>query len=310
MLVVYEAAGLTSDFASYLVRSLLSEGRLSYETVEKTAEGMKARRIEREGPTGLIVTTTAVSLHPENETRLLSVTVTDTPMQTRAVLAALAAKPACGLNFEPWHALQRWLAGAARQVEIPYAPALVDLIPPLAVRLRRDVGTLLNLIRAHALLHVATRPRGSESCVLATLDDYAVVRELIADLVAEGIGATVSNTVRETVAAVRKHAEGHAEVTVAAVAEELKLDRSAALRRVRAATERGYLKNLETGRGRPARLVLGDRLPEEVVVLPTLADLEDCRGAARMEGVEGKTFGVSPRPAEFERGDAWEPEGT
>jgi hypothetical protein len=146
--------------------------------------------------------------------------------------------------------------------------------------------------------------------VLATLDDYAVVRELIADLVAEGIGATVSNTVRETVAAVRKHAEGHAEVTVAAVAEELKLDRSAALRRVRAATERGYLKNLETGRGRPARLVLGDRLPEEVVVLPTLADLEDCRGAARMEGVEGKTFGVSPRPAEFERGDAWEPEGT
>ena len=34
--------------------------------------------IEREGPTGLIVTTTALRLHPENETRMLSLTVTDT----------------------------------------------------------------------------------------------------------------------------------------------------------------------------------------------------------------------------------------
>jgi 5S rRNA maturation endonuclease (ribonuclease M5) len=38
-LVLYEAAGLESDFASYLVRSLLSEGRLRYETVEKARMG-------------------------------------------------------------------------------------------------------------------------------------------------------------------------------------------------------------------------------------------------------------------------------
>ena len=34
-LVLFEAAGLDSDFASYLVRSLLSEGCVRYETVEK-----------------------------------------------------------------------------------------------------------------------------------------------------------------------------------------------------------------------------------------------------------------------------------
>ena len=79
IIVLYEAAGLTGDFGTYLVRSLLSEGRICYETVEKTKDGLKARRIEREGPTGLITTTTAVGLHPENETRLLSVNVTDTP---------------------------------------------------------------------------------------------------------------------------------------------------------------------------------------------------------------------------------------
>jgi hypothetical protein len=89
-LVIYEAAGMSGEFATYLMRSLLSEGRVCYETVEKTSEGMKPRLIEREGPTGLIVTTTSVKLHPENETRMLSLTVTDTQEQTRAVMTALA----------------------------------------------------------------------------------------------------------------------------------------------------------------------------------------------------------------------------
>ena len=68
MIVIYEATALQGDFLSYLLRSLLSEGRIAYETVEKTSEGMHVRRIEREGPTGLLCTTTAISLHPENET--------------------------------------------------------------------------------------------------------------------------------------------------------------------------------------------------------------------------------------------------
>ena len=48
------------------------------------------RLIEREGPTGLIVTTTSLRLHPENETRMLSLTITDTRDQTAAVFRALA----------------------------------------------------------------------------------------------------------------------------------------------------------------------------------------------------------------------------
>jgi hypothetical protein len=41
-LVFFEAQGMASDFATYLIRSLLSEGRLRYEFVEKTAEGLRA----------------------------------------------------------------------------------------------------------------------------------------------------------------------------------------------------------------------------------------------------------------------------
>ena len=70
-LVLYEATALKNDFVAYLVRSLLSEGRVRYETVEKTKDGLRSRLIEREGPTGLLVTTTAIRLHPENETAAL-----------------------------------------------------------------------------------------------------------------------------------------------------------------------------------------------------------------------------------------------
>jgi len=105
-LVIYEAEGMSGDFATYLIRSLLSEGRVRYETVEKTRDGLKARLIEREGPTGLIVTTTALKLHPENETRLLSLTVTDTQKQTRGVFSMLAEEKRLEADQKPWHALQ------------------------------------------------------------------------------------------------------------------------------------------------------------------------------------------------------------
>jgi hypothetical protein len=287
-LVLYEAAGMDSDLATYFVRSLLSEGQLRYETIEKTSEGMKPRLIERKGPTGLIVTTTAVKLHPENETRMLSLTVTDTQEQTRDVMAALAEGPIGKIpELGAWHALQRWLSTADHEVSIPYAKALAALIPPVAVRLRRDFGALLNLIRACAMLHRATRERDAEGRIVATLEDYAAVRALVADLVSEGVEATVPSTVRETVEKLaRLCSEDEEPVTIVKLAAELQLDKSSAGRRVRAAIDRGYVKNLEERKGRPARLVLGDPLPDDLEVLPTVERLHGCTVAGVQKGVK------------------------
>jgi len=283
MLVIYEAAGMAGDFASYLMRSLLSEGRIRYETVEKTKDGLKARLIEREGPTGLLVTTTATNLHPENETRLLSIPVTDTPEQTRQVLRAIAAGGGEPGDLTPWLVLQRWLAGVEHRVAIPYDEDLAEAIPPVAVRLRRDFGMLLNLIRAHAILHQATRDRDAEGRIVATIADYAAVRALVADLVAEGVEATVPTTMRETVGAVQQ-ARGQSDepVSVTRVAQLLGLDKGAASRRVKQAIERGYLRNNEPGKGKPYKIVLGERLPEDMTVLPASEVLRCCsvaRGA-------------------------------
>ena len=293
-LVIYEAAGMSGEFATYLIRSLLSEGRVRYETVEKTSEGMKPRLIEREGPTGLIVTTTAVKLHPENETRLLSLTVTDTQDQTRAVMAALAVEASeAAPNLEPWHALQVWLESAEHRVFIPYAKILADLIPPVAVRLRRDFGALLNLIRAHALLHQASRDRDAQGRIVATIEDYAAVRELVADLVSEGIEVTVPKTVRETIETVKRLREDSKgePVTVTDLARELRLDRSAVSRRVRNAKDRGYLRDLEDNPRKPSRLVLGDDLPDDLQILPKVEDVragmqKRAAGSARLDGAQ------------------------
>ena len=125
---------------------------------------------------------------------------------------------------------------------------------------------MLTLIRAHALLHRASRDRTEAGAIIATIEDYAVVRELVADLFSEGIEATVSNTVRETVDAVAALKKD--EVSLGELAAKLGLDKSVTSRRLRQATEFGYLVNLETRRGRSARIIIGDPMPEMVRLLP------------------------------------------
>jgi hypothetical protein len=281
MLVIYEATGFEGELPSMIVRSLLSEGRLRWLTNEDTPEGRKGRWIEREGPTGLITTTTAVHLHPENETRLISVAVDDTRDQTAAVMLGIADDDKNEPDLRRWHALQRWIELGDRRVDVPYASELARMIDPVAVRLRRDFKALLTLIKAHALLHQASRRRDDEGRIVACHEDYAAVGEVVADLISAGVQATVKATVRETVEAVEEIGD---EPSQSQLARHLKIDQSAAQRRVREAVADGWLRNLEDRKGRPARLVPGDDLPDDKELLPDPAELEDLCTYARHPG--------------------------
>jgi hypothetical protein len=288
MLVIYEAEGLEEGFHAYIVRSLLSEGRISYPITEKGADGKhRTRTVIREGPTGLLVTTTAVALHEENETRLISLVADDSGEQTKRILRSLGEEASTGnaarVDFEPWHALQAWLSETDARVIIPYAIELAEMVPPAAVRLRRDFGAVLGLVKAHALLHRASRQL-ENGHVVASLDDYAVVRELVADLVAEGVEATVSEATRATVAAVEEAAEPEG-VSLSTLADKLRLDKATVSRRWRVARDAGYLRNLETQKGKTARIVLGDPLPDELELLPNVEALRDrCTVASVRDG--------------------------
>jgi hypothetical protein len=278
-LVIYEASGLESEKFSYIVRSLLSEGRLRYPTVMKRDGELETVMIEREGPTNLITTTTAIRLHRENETRLLSLSSDESASQTTDVLEALAEEDGDGPDYERWHALQRWLELGDTRVTVPFAKQLAKKVPPVAVRLRRDFGSLLALIRAHALLHQATRERDDKGRIVAGIADYEIVRELLTDVISEGVEKTVKPEVRELVNTVRELAaasDDDAEVTQRQLAEALDIDKGSVSRRVRAALDGGYLVNREERRGRPHRLIPGDPLPDDLEILPAPEELHGC----------------------------------
>jgi hypothetical protein len=275
-LVLYEAGGL-GEFASMLARTLLSEGRVRYETVESTPLGLVPRLIEREGPTGMLFTTTGIGIDAEIETRMFSIPVNDTPEQTKAILRTQASgRQRSAEDVEVWRALQVWLASGEHDVVVPYAPVLAELTRPAGLRLRRDFPAMLNLIRTHALLHRISRDRDASGAIVATLDDYRAVYELTADIIESGVDAAVPETLRQTVEAVEqlKGENPTRSVTYQLLAAKLGLDRSAARRRAKHCEEKGLLVNDESRQGQPARLRVGDVRPDQDMhILPSPAQL-------------------------------------
>jgi hypothetical protein len=287
-LVIYEVValreGADDNLTSYFVRSLLSEGRINYEVVERRDGAFTTRTIVKEGPTNLVFTTTQTKVHAENETRVLSLNTDDSKSQTERVLLELANESGRGSSLDDWHELQRWLEHAEHRVTIPYARQLAKLVPGVAVRLRRDFGSLLALIRAHAMLHQETRGRDAAGQVVASVEDYAVVRDLVGDVLAQGVAATVSATVRGTVETVAALARSDG-IQAREVADHLDIDKSNASRRLRQAADEGYVRNLEGKRGRPARWVVGDPMPDDAELLPEPARL-GCAVARQNEGMK------------------------
>jgi hypothetical protein len=121
---------------------------------------------------------------------------------------------------------------------------------------------------------------------VATIEDYAAVRSIESEVIAAGVEATVPATICETVEAVaRLRRESTKPVTHTSVARELKLDKSPARRRVLAAIEGGWLRNLEDREAWPALLDLGDPQPDTVPILPEPALLSE--GVARWQRIQG-----------------------
>ena len=136
---------------------------------------MRSRRIEKEGPTGLITATTLARLHPENETRLLSLSLDESDEQTRNVKQAAAAKYQDAgepVDVTLWVNAQRILQPV--KVSIPFATYLADHTPDRPLRIRRDFNKLLSLIEASATLHQYQRDPIADGIIEANLGDYFI----------------------------------------------------------------------------------------------------------------------------------------
>jgi hypothetical protein len=259
------------------LRTLLTEGRLRYGTVSTEGNVPVACEIDKAGPTGLLMTTTRAHIDEELETRLVSFITDDSPEQTRKVFTSLAKledDDGPAVDVGRWHQLQEWLAQRGEhRVHIPFIGELAERMPTDAPRLRRDFVSLLCLVRAHALLHQLTRERDGHGRIVATIDDYTVVRELVDGLISQAVDAAVSPQVRATVEVVREMAEGVEHVSVKKIADRLEIGRSATYARVRRALASGFLVNLAKEGERGLKIALGADLPAERAFLPPPDDL-------------------------------------
>ena len=179
-------------------------------------------------------------------------------------------------DLAQWRALDRWLELAGeRQVIIPFAHALADLVPATAVRMRRDFPQLLAVVQVMALLHQCQRGRDSQGRIVASLDDCAQARWLLEEVfdvtVSEGLTPAVRQTV-ETVS--RLSGSGHP-VTEQQLSVELGMSKSAVSYRVKRALQGGWLVNLNNQRGAAAQLLPDAPIPDGSP-LPTAGELLVC----------------------------------
>lgn len=281
-----EASGMEDvSLQDYFIRELISGGHLHYAMPAKGESGqIEGQVIHKEGPVSFLITTTRNSLHKENETRLISMEIDDSSEQTAKVIERVMLAEGMGelgqeINFEKWHAFQYWLGLGPREVTIPWARHLGKMIPPKAVRLRRDSGQIVRAVKAHALINQAHRKVDERGRVVADIEkDYLPVYELLADMVAQGVEAKTSDVIIDTclkVGALQNDDDPKHGVTAKAVSLVLKCDPTSAQRRLRKAEALGLVENLEGRPRHPGRYRCTDQVADNNGIMPAWDDLQE-----------------------------------
>src|SRR5215813_3275888 len=166
--------------ADYAIRTMQSEKLIEWEFVESTNKGISRKKNKVKGPCAFIQATTRPLLHPENETRLLFVTMDETEALTQEILrrqgreAAMGDQPGVHVNFTEWHELI--LSLKKTKILVPFAPQLAVNFPVADVRSRRGFPKLLALIQVSAYLH--QDQRAVDDGVLAEEADYKLAKRI------------------------------------------------------------------------------------------------------------------------------------
>jgi len=136
VLILQEVGPLDTDAggdneAAHAVRSLLSEGSLSYQYTSFDDQGKKvAMRVTMDGPTALVTTTIKERLERQLDDRLITIMTDITSRQTKDILR-ITADLAAGngdkfnaLEIEGWRLFHKGFEPV--QIVIPFAGKLAD----------------------------------------------------------------------------------------------------------------------------------------------------------------------------------------
>lgn len=266
-LVFGEADSLPSgedNPAASAIRGLLQDNYLHYKVTEKDGNGAyHVREISKEGPT-VLVTSSVKSLGEQLMTRLFTLEMPGEAGQVKNALLTQAQAEVSGVT-DPDPALiayQAYLQALAPwDVVVPFAKELAEGIAPAArPRILRDFQRLLSLIKAVAVLRHKHRKKDERGRLIATIEDYRYIHDLVREMYAATVTGASAN-VRRAVEAVAKLC-GDQQINYAILAKELGVHKDLARRWANTAVKHGWLVN-KADRGRVANLVIGEPLPEE-----------------------------------------------
>jgi hypothetical protein len=167
-----------------MLRTLISENKLVYQTVVVRRGGLPmAVEIIKNGPIAVLITSARDNVEVEMLTRLAFADADESLAQSSRVMTR-AFNEAGGLlsldaaeraEIELLCDFQRWLEyGGPYDVVIPYAPQIRAAWKqtPRAIRIRRDVNTLIAGVASSAILHRAQREVDAQGRVVAIFPDY------------------------------------------------------------------------------------------------------------------------------------------
>jgi hypothetical protein len=268
-----------------LLRGLLESNKMSYSSVSPVKDDIpKGVLIEKEGPTGFILTGTQHA-DPEIENRCLLLSPDESHQQTVKVLRAQAEAEATPStpkpDLTPWHSLQRVIqAKAPWDVRVSFARQLQTRIGELAncTRRRRDFPQLLNLIKACAVLHHAQRETDpQDGALLASVEDYAMVVDLVALLFPLDETGLTSQEL-EAYKACKRLAERDPVLTAKRVAKALDVSLPTAKTRMRALVKAELATEREPDSGKAITWRLSEYTIEFGSALPTVEELRSLVG--------------------------------
>jgi len=286
-LIIFEVHGFKDDdYTEHLIRTLLSENKIRYAVVEKDKfDGHETRIIEKEGPTGLITTTTFSNINDENETRLFSITLDEKSNQTKDIKLNIAKSyesPNANENnnvLDDLLNLQKILD--THPVLIPYASQIAELTPDEPIRMRRDYQRILAVIEASALLHQYQREikeYNGVKHIIAGLEDYFISKLILE----KPLGLTIQNNYPQTLEIVNEiksiHEKNKKPVLIKDLTKKLNKSKMTITRWLKPALENGRIENVgDEGKGKPLKLIPNNSYEDEITadILPSIELLLD-----------------------------------
>jgi len=202
-IVAGERSKLKDDAAAEATRDLremISSGRLATAiAVQSPKGGWQTQSVELDGPIAYVESTTDPDdgIFPEDLNRYTRLSTDQSDEQTEAIInqMALAATLPSVSGRETGiqqlhHTAQRLLQSL--EVVIPYAPELPGGLPVTVLQARRGFGHLLSLIQAVALLYQYQRDRNEHGQMIATIEDYDIVRHHLVGPLSRSLKSKIS----------------------------------------------------------------------------------------------------------------------